>query len=67
MIITPNTFIGPTNPILRLLFTLCCQKLENQLFLVCSIFLPVLDKAIPCIGKDLGMSTIAYASLMVEL
>ena len=23
--------------------------------------------AIPCIGKDLGMSTVAYASLMVEL
>ena len=35
--------------------------------LLCSIFLPVLVKAIPCIGKDLGMSTIAYASLMVEL
>jgi len=27
----------------------------------------VLVKAIPCIGKDLGMSTVAYASLMVEL
>ena len=26
-----------------------------------------LVKAIPCIGKDLGMSTIEYASLMVEL
>jgi len=35
--------------------------------LLCSIFLPVLVKAIPCIGKDLGMSTIAYTSLMVEL
>jgi len=34
---------------------------------LCSIFLPVLVKAIPCIGKDLGMSTVAYASLMVEL
>ena len=29
--------------------------------------LPVLVKAIPCTGKDLGMSTVAYASLMVEL
>ena len=27
----------------------------------------MLVKAIPCIGKDLGMSTVAYASLMVEL
>ena len=35
--------------------------------LLCSIFLPVLVKAIPCIGKDLGMSTVEYASLMVEL
>jgi len=35
--------------------------------LLCSIFLPVLVKAIPCIGKDLGMSTMAYASLTVEL
>jgi len=35
--------------------------------LLCSIFLPVLVKAIPCIGKDLGMSTVAYESLMVEL
>ena len=35
--------------------------------MLCSIFLPVLFKAIPCIGKDLGMCTIAYASLMVEL
>ena len=35
--------------------------------LLCSIFLPVLVKAIPCIGKDFGMSTIEYASLMVEL
>ena len=35
--------------------------------LLCSIFLPVLVKAIPCIGKDLGMCTGAYASLMVEL
>ena len=35
--------------------------------LLCSIFLPVLVKAIPCIGKDLGMCTVAYASLMVEL
>ena len=34
---------------------------------LCSIFLPVLVKAIPCIGKDLGMCTIEYASLMVEL
>jgi len=34
---------------------------------LCSIFLPVLVKAIPCIDKDLGMCTIAYASLMVEL
>ena len=31
--------------------------------LLCSIFLPVLVKAIPCIGKDLGMSTEAYALL----
>jgi len=38
-----------------------------QVTFLCSIFLPVLVKAIPCIGKDLGMSTIAYASLMVEL
>ena len=35
--------------------------------LLCSIFLPVLVKAIPCIGKDLGMCTVAYASLTVEL
>jgi len=35
--------------------------------LLCSIFLPVLVKAIPCIGKDLGMPTIEYALLMVEL
>ena len=35
--------------------------------LLCSIFLPVLVNAIPCIGKDLGMCTVAYASLMVEL
>ena len=35
--------------------------------LLCFIFLPVLVKAIPCIGKDFGMSTIEYASLMVEL
>jgi len=35
--------------------------------LMCSIFLPVLVKAIPCIGKDLGMFTIEYASLTVEL
>ena len=35
--------------------------------LLCSTFLPVLVKAIPCIGKDLGMSTEAYASLIVEL
>jgi len=35
--------------------------------LLCSIFLPVLVRAIPCIGKDLGMCTVAYASLMVEL
>jgi len=35
--------------------------------LLCSVFLPVLVKAIPCIGKDCGMCTIAYASLMVEL
>ena len=35
--------------------------------LLCSIFPPVLVKAIPCIGKDFGMSTVAYASLMVEL
>jgi len=35
--------------------------------LLCSIFLPVLVKAILCIDKDLGMSTEAYASLMVEL
>ena len=34
--------------------------------LLCSIFLPVLVKAIPCIGKDLGMCTVAYASLMVD-
>ena len=26
-----------------------------------------LSKSILCIGKDLGMSTVAYASLMVEL
>jgi len=35
--------------------------------LLCFIFLPVLVKAITCIGEDLGMSTVAYASLMVEL
>ena len=35
--------------------------------LLYSIFLPVLIKAIPCIGKDLRMCTVAYASLMVEL
>jgi len=35
--------------------------------LLCSIFLPVLVKAIPCIGKDLRMCTEAYASLTVEL
>src|SRR5210317_590944 len=35
--------------------------------LLSSIFLPVLVKAIPCIGKDLGMCTIEYASFMVEL
>ena len=35
--------------------------------LLCFIFLPVLVKAISCIGKDFGMSTIEYASLMVEL
>jgi len=35
--------------------------------LLCSIFLSALVKAIPCIGKDLGMCTVAYASLMVEL
>ena len=35
--------------------------------LLCFIFLPVLVKAIPCIGKDFGMSTIEYASLMEEL
>jgi len=29
--------------------------------------LPVLVKAIPCIGKDLGISTVAYAPLMVQL
>ena len=34
---------------------------------LCAIFLPVLVKAIPCIGKDMGMSTVAYASLMAEL
>jgi len=34
---------------------------------LCSIFLSVLVKAIPCIDKDLGMCTISYASLMVEL
>ena len=33
---------------------------------LCSIFLPVLVKAIPC-SKDLGMCVGAYASLMVEL
>ena len=32
--------------------------------LLCSIFLPVLVKAIPCIGKDLGMSTVTYAGSM---
>ena len=32
-----------------------------------SIFLSVLVKATPCIGKDLGMCTVAYSSLMVEL
>jgi len=32
-----------------------------------SIFLSVLVKATPCIDKDLGMCTMAYASLMVEL
>ena len=35
--------------------------------LLCSIFLPVLVKATPCIDKDLGMCVGAYASLMVEL
>ena len=35
--------------------------------MLCSIFLPVLVKAIPCIDKDLGMCTEAYASLTVEL
>ena len=35
--------------------------------LLCSIFLPVLVKAIPCIGKDLGMCTGAYTSLTVQL
>ena len=35
--------------------------------LLCSIFLPVLVRAIPCIGTDMGMCTVAYASLMVEL
>ena len=35
--------------------------------LLCSILLPVLVRAIPCIGKDLGMCTVAYESLMVEL
>ena len=36
--------------------------------LLCSIFLPVLVEAIPCIGKDLGMpSTTEYAPLTVEL
>jgi len=34
---------------------------------LCSIFLPVLVKAIPCIDKDFGMCVGAYASLMVEL
>ena len=34
---------------------------------LCSIFLPVLVKAIPCIDKDLGMCVGAYASLTVEL
>ena len=34
---------------------------------LCSIFLPVLVKAIPCIGKDLRLCTEAYALLMVEL
>ena len=34
---------------------------------LCSIFLSVLVKAIPCIGKDLGMCVGAYASLTVEL
>jgi len=34
---------------------------------LCSIFLPVLVKAIPCIGKYLEMSTIEYASHTVEL
>jgi len=38
-----------------------------RITLLCSIFLPVLVRTIPCIGKDLGMSTITYASLMVEL
>ena len=32
--------------------------------LLCSIFLPVLVKAIPCKGKDLGMCVGAYASLI---
>ena len=31
------------------------------------VVVTVLVKAIPCIGKDLGMPTVAYASLMVEL
>jgi len=32
-----------------------------------SIFLQVLVKVTPCIGKDLGMCTMEYASLTVEL
>ena len=35
--------------------------------LLCSIFLPVLVKATPCMGQALGMCTVAYASLMMEL
>jgi len=38
-----------------------------QVTFLYSIFLSVLVKATLCIGKDLGMCTMAYASLMVEL
>ena len=35
--------------------------------LLCCIFLPVLVKAIPCIGQDLWICTVSYLSFTVEL
>jgi len=48
-------------------FDFCIHVWVSATTFLCSVFLSVLVKAIPCIDKDLGMSTIAYASLMVEL